>query len=48
MMTEQHMITLDIVECNALIEEVTSLAIADARIRDIVIDLELANGLPPV
>ncbi len=48
MMTEQHVITFDTVECNSLIEEVTSLAVADARIRDIVIDLELADGLPPV
>ncbi len=47
-MTEQHVITFDIVECNSLIEEVTSLAVADARIRDIGIELELADGLPPV
>lgn len=45
-MTRQHMSTQDIVECNSLIKEVASLAEADARIRDIVIDLDLADGLP--
>lgn len=47
-MTEQHMSTLEILECNLLVEEVATLAEADARIRDIVIELDLAEGLPPV
>lgn len=47
-MTEQHVITFETLECNSLLEEVASLAVADARIRDIVIDLDFAEGLSPV
>lgn len=47
-MTEQHVITFETLACNALLEEVASLAVADARLRGIVIDLDLAEGLSPV
>lgn len=48
MMTEQHVSSFETVVCNTLVEEVIALAQADGRIRGIVIDFELADGLPLV
>jgi len=47
-MARQQASSRETVECNALIREVVALAEADARIRDITIELELSDGLSPV
>jgi len=40
--------TKEIVDCNTLVEDVAKLADAEARIRDMTIEVETENDLPPV
>ena len=47
-MVKRHDSVREIVDCNALIEEVCQLAEAEARIRDMLIELDTGDDLPPV
>ena len=47
-MARQRESAKELVDCNALVEEVAKLAEAEARIRDMTIEVELENELPPV
>ena len=40
--------TKEIIDCNALVEDVAKLADAEARIRDMTVEIETATELPPV
>ncbi len=40
--------TKELVDCNALVEDVAKLAEAEARIRDMTIEIETEQGLPPI
>jgi two-component system sensor kinase FixL len=47
-MARQRESAREVVDCNALVEEVAKLAEAEARIRDMTIEVETENELPPV
>lgn len=47
-MARQHVSRQEVVDCNRLIREVATLAEAEARIRDIVIAVQLGDNIPPV
>ncbi len=47
-MSRQHVSRQETVDCNRLVREVATLAEAEARIRDIVIAVQLGENLPPI
>lgn len=47
-MSRQRESTREVLNCNTILKEIVNLAEADARIRDIVIDVDIAESLPCV